>query len=114
MVQEVKSENRDVEFTDVDLNDNATTEVYNPGKEAHVYFVKMENTGSTAQAQLELTDGSSTAVLTTTQSAGDDIAWTVGMALGPDDKLQVNVTTVEGSALAGTVAVSRGEQTYTA
>lgn len=96
-----------VDYTSIDLNATGTTEVHNPTTDSHVVGVWLENSGSTAVVQLEVTDGTSTAVLTPAQTAGDGIDFSADIALDADDTLQINVTTAEGSALTGTAAASR-------
>lgn len=100
----------DVEYTDVDLNASGTTTVYDGNTQTVIYGVFLKNGGSTAVVQLEVTDGTDTAVLTPGQTAGDGISFTGPIALNRNEALQANVTTVEGSAQTNTAAVSRDEQ----
>lgn len=103
--------NKDVEFASVDLNATGTTDVYDPSDDAEVYGVFLRTPGGTAVANLEITDGSNTATLVDNRgSAGADIEFGDTIALSSAEKLQVNVTTKEGSSSTGTAAVSRGEK----
>lgn len=99
-----------VEYTDVDLNSTGTTTLYDPNSDVRVFSVTMENGGSTVEYNLELTDGTNTAVLigvpNSRRNAGDAIAWGDTIVLSGDDSIQLNVTTVEGSALTETVSVT--------
>jgi len=99
-----------IEFSDIDLNANATTTVYDGDTRAIVYGVYLRNGGSTAVARLEVTDDTDTATLTPGQGGGDSIEFTGPIVLNRSEQLQVNVTTVEGSAQTNTAAVSRDEQ----
>lgn len=92
-------------YTSVDLNSNATTDLYDPSSDATVFGVFLENSGSSAVVQLEVTDGTNTAVLTPGQTAGDGISFHGEVFLGEGDKLQANVTTIEGSSLSETAVV---------
>lgn len=103
---------KDVEYASVNLNATGTTALYNPTEDAVAHGVHLQNGGSTAVVQLEVTDGTDTAVLTPGQAAGDGIAWEPGeYGLDAGDTLQVNVTTAEGAAQTNTAAVSHGEKT---
>jgi hypothetical protein len=99
-----------VGYTSVDLNTDATTDLYDPSDEAVVHGVYLQHGGSTAVVQLEITDGTDTAVLTPGQAAGDGIAFTGPIGLDSGEKIQANVTTKEGSAQSNTAAVSKGEK----
>lgn len=104
------------EYTDIDLNSTGTTDLYTiPSDDvtdgAVIEGVYLKNGGGAAVVQLEVTDGSSTAVLTPGQSGGDSITFTGGILLGGSDKLQANVTTAEGSSQTNTAAVGRGNRT---
>ena len=96
-----------VTYTSVDLNATGTTTVYTPSTDANV-SVFMENGGSTAEVNLEVTDGTDTAVLAQ-PGAGGSVEFGDVVALDGDQSLQINVTTAEGSALTGTVAVHAGD-----
>lgn len=111
-VEDANYPTKSVSYTSVDLNSSGTTDIYDPTDDAVAHGVHLENGGSTAVVQLEVTDGTNTAVLTPGQTAGDGIAWEPGVyGLEAGEKLQVNVTTVEGSAQSNTAAASVGEQT---
>ena len=99
-----------IEFTDIDLNADAATTVYDGDTQAIVYGVYLRNGGSTAVARLEVTDGTDTATLTPEQGGGDSIEFTGPVVLNRSEQLQVNVTTVEGAAQTNTAAASRDEQ----
>lgn len=109
MGEPVKPENWTSVFTDVDLNTDATTDVLNNSRQTKVYRVELPNGGSTADIQLEITDGSNTHILDN-PSAGNAISFTDTIVIDADETLQVNVTTVEGSAQTDTCYVSRGNQ----
>lgn len=96
--------------TGVDLNADATTDVYDPSQQAIVYGVYLPNGGSSAIVQLELTDGTDTGVVTPGQGAGDAVDYTGPIVLNKGWKLQVNVTTVEGGAQTNDAVVSHSEQ----
>ena len=97
-----------VDYTDIDLNSTGTTDIYDPGEDATVYGVFLENGGSTAEVNLEATDGTDTAVLAQ-PGAGNDVEFGDTVVLGGGDKLQINVTTAEGSAQTNTAVVLRSE-----
>lgn len=94
-------------FTSVDLNATGTTTIYDADANAKVYGVYMDHGGSTAEVQLEATDGTNTAKIDE-PGAGNDLAVGDTLALDPSTDLQVNVTTAEGAALTGTVVVMPG------
>ena len=99
----------DVGFTEIDLNDtNTTSTVYDPNTDGEIYGVFMENGGSTAEVQLEVTDGTDTAVLAV-PGAGNDLAFSETIRISTTESLQINVTTAEGAAQTNTAAVSRSE-----
>lgn len=100
----------DVEFTSVDLNTGGTTTLFDGTGAADVHAVHLANGGSTAVVQLEVTDGTDTAVLTPGQAGGDSIAYENTVEIPPGKTLQANVTTVEGAAQSNTAAVFRAEQ----
>jgi hypothetical protein len=93
----------DTVFTDVDLNADAVTTVADPDTDARVPAVYLANGGSTAEIQLEVTDGTDTVVVDD-PAAGDPITHETDVLLDEGESLQVNVTTVEGSALSETAA----------
>lgn len=97
-----------VQYTTVDLNATGTTTVYDPDFDAVVHGVFMDNGGATAEYQLEVTDGTDTAVLADL-SAGAMLEFDADVALDAGQLLQVNVTTVEGSSLTETCAASAGD-----
>lgn len=99
-----------VGYTSIDLNSTGTTAIYNPTDEAVVHGVYLQNGGGTAVVQLEVTDGTDTAVLTPGQTGGEGIDYTGPLGLDSDETLQTNVTTAEGAAQSNTAAVSRGEK----
>lgn len=90
-------------FTAVDLNATGTTAIANPDSDARVSAVYLANGGSTADVQLEVTDGVDTAVIDN-PAAGSGITHETDVMLDEDQTLQVNVTTAEGSALSETAA----------
>ena len=94
------------EYTTVDLNATGTTSIYAPSSDATVYGVYLENGGSTAELQLEATDGSDTVILSN-PGAGEGLSFSDMHALGGDQTLQVNVTVAEGAAQTNTAAVFR-------
>lgn len=98
-------------YTTVDLNDTSgTTDLFDPSGDATVYGVYLRNGGSSAVVNLEVTDGSDTATVVNNRgSGGADIALGDTLALGNGDKLQVNVTTAEGSAQSNTAVVFKTE-----
>lgn len=99
----------DAQYTTIDLNDTGTTStVYDGDDDTLIYGVFMQNGGSTAVAQLEVTDGTDTSVLTPGQTAGDGIDFGSTIALSKNDDLQINVTTAEGSAQTNECVVLRG------
>lgn len=91
----------DTVFTDVDLNTDATTTLADPDSDARVPAVYVPNSGSTADIQLEVTDGTDTVVVDN-PAAGDPIEHEVDVLLDEGESVQVNVTTVEGSAVTST------------
>lgn len=110
MGQPTKPENRDTNYTTIDLNDTGTTSaVLNPSREATVYSAHMEHGGSTAEVNLELTDGNDTAVLAQ-PGAGNNLEFGDTVVVPSGETLQINVTTAEGSAQTNTCVVTRGEQ----
>lgn len=97
-------------YTTVDLNATGATTIYAPTNDAEVSGVHLENTGGTAVIQLEVTDGTNTAVLDANNGGGGSIHFEDELRLdGGVDSLQINVTTAEGATLTGTAAVFRGE-----
>lgn len=98
-----------VEYTSVDENTTGTTTLYSPTNDAKVSGVHLNNPGSTAELRLEVTDGTSTAVLSD-PGAGTSIAFNDEIFLsGGTDQLQVVVEAAEGSSQSETAAVSRSE-----
>lgn len=95
-------------YTSVDLNTAATTTIYSPSNGAQLGSVYLDNGGGTADLRLEVTDGTSTAVLAD-PSGGAAIEFTDSMYLGSSDSVQVVVETAEGSALTETAFVSFAE-----
>lgn len=95
------------QYTDVDLNATGTTTILSPGADVRVFGVFMEHGGSTAEVNLEVTDGTNTAVISQ-PGAGGNIGGGDTLALDANNELQVNVTTAEGAALTGTVVVLTG------
>lgn len=95
-------------FTSIDLNDTSTTStIFDPinGRATGVY---MENGGTTAEVQLEVTDGSNTAVLAV-PGAGNNLEFSGEIHLDKSDSLQINVTTAEGSSQSNTAVVFTGD-----
>lgn len=98
-----------VEYTDVDLNTDATTEIFSPShNEQAVERVEMPNGGSTAEVALEVTDGTTTYTLASSGSGGDAVSFAGTLPLTDGETLQINVTTVEGSAQTDTAGVFVG------
>ena len=97
-----------VTYTDIDLNTNAATEIYNHDGDAAIYGVYMENGGSTAEVNLEVTDGTDTAVLAQ-PGAGGSVEFGETVVFDNPESLQINVTTVEGAAQTNTCVVFHGE-----
>lgn len=95
-------------YTTVDLNTTGTTEVHSSGTDSEISGVFMENGGSTAEVNLEATDGTDTSVLAQ-PGAGNSVEFGDTIYVGAGDSLQINVTTAEGSALTGTVVVFTSE-----
>ena len=104
----VDGEDRGVEYTDIDMNADSTTTIYNPGTDAAVYGVYLTVSGSTAEFDLEVTDGSSTEVLESV-GGGSNLRFTDDIVLGESDSLQIDITTVEGTTQSDTCAVFRKE-----
>lgn len=94
------------QYTSVDLNSNATTDLLDIGVRTEVTGVYLQNGGTSAVVQLEVTDGTDTAVLTPGQAAGNGIDYGDTVQLDSADKLQANVTTVEGAAQSNTAVVT--------
>lgn len=109
MGRPVKPVNRDTNYTSIDLNATGTTTILNPSREATVYSVHMENGGSTAEVNVEVTDGTDTAVVAQ-PGAGANVEFTGPVVIPSGETLQVNVTTAEGAAQSNTCLVTRGEQ----
>lgn len=95
-------------YTTVDLNATGTTTVADVDGDARVYGAYGDHDGSTAEFNLEATDGSDTAVLAQ-PGTGNNLAFQGPVALDAETDLQVNVTTAEGSALTMTVVTFPGE-----
>lgn len=93
----------DTVFTDVDLNADAVTTLADPASDARVSSVYVPNGGSTAEIQLEVTDGTDTVVIDN-PAAGSGIEHETDVLLDEGESVQMNVTTVEGSALTETAA----------
>ena len=94
----------DTVLTAVDLNASGTTSIADPSNDARVSAVYLANGGSTADVQLEVTDGTDTVVIDD-PAAGNGIEHETDVMLDENESLQVNVTTAEGSALSDTAAV---------
>lgn len=97
----------DVQYTEIDLNATGSTTVYDPDHDARAYGVFMAHGGTTAEVQLEVTDGVDTAVLDE-PGAGNALEFGDTIALDADQSLQINVTAAEGGALTETAAASVG------
>lgn len=95
-------------YTSIDLNDTSTTSTIFDPLEGRATGVYLKNGGSTAEFQLESTDGSSTAVLAV-PGAGNNLEFGNEVHLDNDDSLQINVTTAEGSSQTNTCVVFYGE-----
>lgn len=98
----------DAEYTSVDLNTTGTTTIYNGSVQGKVYGVFLHHSGSTAEFQLEVTDGTNTGILRV-PGAGSSLEFGDTIAVDSGDDLQINVTVAEGSSLTGTAVVFRGE-----
>jgi hypothetical protein len=95
-------------YTSVDLNTVATTDLYSPSNDGMVYGVYLLNGGSSAEVDLVVTDGSSTATLQE-NGAGANMAFGDTLLLGSGDTLQADVVTKEGSAQTNTAVVITAE-----
>lgn len=97
----------DVVYTTVDLNATGTTTVYDPDTDATVERIQVPNGGSTAEFDVEVTNGSDTVVL---ESSGGGNAITIAdpLPLNGAQSVQVNVTAAEGGALTETAAAFVG------
>jgi hypothetical protein len=93
-----------VTTTDIDLNTDATTTVFTPSSDATVERIEVPNAGSTAEFDVEVTDGTDTVTLASS-GAGGAVSITDPVPLVDGWTLQVDVTTVEGSALTATAVV---------
>lgn len=93
-----------VKPTTVDFNTDATTPIYEPTTSATVRRVEVPNSGSTAEFDIEATDGSNTVVLASS-GAGGSVSITNPIPLDGSWSLQLDVTTVEGGALSETAFV---------
>lgn len=99
----------DATYTSIDLNDTSTTStIYDPSTDAEVSGVYMQNGGTSAEVQLEVTDGTDTSVLAV-PGAGNSLEFGDTISLGDGDSLQINVTTAEGTAQANTAVVFKTE-----
>lgn len=99
-----------ITYSDVDMNDASAQDIYDPSAPATVYGVWLENSGSTADVELQVTDGSSTVDLTNLQGGGSDLRFTDTVTLSKGDKLRINVDTAEGSSQTDTAAIARVER----
>lgn len=97
-----------VEYATIDLNATGTTTVYDGATESEVYGVYLNNGGSTAAVNLEVTDGTDTAVLRE-KAAGENLEFGDTIRLDPGNALQINVTAAEGAAQSNTATVLRAE-----
>jgi hypothetical protein len=84
-------------YTSIDQNSTGSTTVYDPTGDGEVTGVFLENSGSTAELALEVTDGTDTARLAE-PGAGNRLAFGETIRLGIGDSLQVNVLVAEGTA----------------
>lgn len=84
-------------YTSIDQNATGSTTIYDPNGDGEITGVFLENSGSTAELALEVTDGTDTARLTE-PGAGNPIEFGETIRLGIDDSLEVNVLTAEGVA----------------
>ena len=91
-------------FTDIDLNTDATTVIFDPSTGATVERVEVPNGGSTAEFDVEVTDGTDTVILASS-GAGNAVTLSDPVPLDDTTQLQVDVTAVEGGALTETAAV---------
>jgi len=105
---DLNNDNQSAEYTSIDLNSTGATTVYDPSDDSEVSGVYLNNGGSTAEVQLEATDGSDTSILAV-PGAGNSLEFSGTALLDSGDSLQINVTTAEGAALTGTAVVFRAE-----
>jgi len=88
-------------YTDVDLNATGSTTLFDPDDGAEVSGVYLPNGGSTAEVDLEVTDGTDTTTLVV-GGAGGRVEFGNTVRLGGDDSLQATVRVAEGTALTET------------
>lgn len=98
-----------VEYTDIDLNSAGATTVFDADGDATVTGVHMKNGGSTAEVELQATDGTDTATLAE-PGAGSSLEFGDSIALDSESDLQIEVTTAEGSAQSNTAVVHVGDE----
>lgn len=97
--------------TGVDLNSTGSTDIYDPSVQAMVYGAYLRNGGGTAEVSLEATDGTDTiTVLNNRANGGGDVEFTGPIVLDSGWKLQVNVTTAEGTAQTNDAVVFKAEK----
>lgn len=95
-------------YTDVDLNTTGTTSLYKPANDGIVYGVYLLNGGSSAEVDIEITDGTDTATLQE-NGAGVNADFGNTLLVGSDQTIQATVQTAEGSAQTGTAVVITAE-----
>lgn len=90
-------------FTSIDLNTADATTIYNPIR-GTVSGVYMKNGGSTAEVELQVTDGSNTATLAV-PGAGNNLEFSGDIFVDKGVSVQIDVTTKEGSSQNNTAVV---------
>jgi len=95
-------------YTDIDLNSTGTTTLLDVATDVQVSGVYLLNGGTSAEADLEVTDGTDTATLSE-GAAGANVAFSDATILGAGDSLQITVQTAEGSAQTNTAVVLYAE-----
>lgn len=95
-------------YAEIDLNATGTTELFSPETDAFIYGVYLTNGGSTAEVDLEITDGTDTVTLES-NAAGGNVSYENEIVLGRSDSLQVNVRVAEGAAQTNTAVVLKAE-----
>lgn len=94
----------DAKFTDIDLNTSGATTIYDQSHGNTISGVYMKNGGSTAEVELQVTDGSNTATLAV-PGAGTNLSFEGVIECASADSLQIDVTTKEGSSQTNTAVV---------
>jgi len=95
-------------YTDVDLNSTGTTTLLSPSTDVQISGVYLLNGGTSAEVDLEITDGTDTATLSE-GSGGGNVTFGDTTILGAGDSLQITVQTAEGAAQTNTAVVIYAE-----